>query len=66
MPHSDFFILAEQCHSHEFLIWLKYENNQKNEDKFECFPDLKINEDGVKINIASKWRRPRKWRRPQK
>ena len=42
-----FFTLAEQCHTHEILIWLKTENSPNNEDKLEYFHDLK-NEDNLK------------------
>ena len=31
--------LAERCHTQELFISLKNENNTKNEDKFEYFPD---------------------------
>ena len=40
-----FFCLAEQCHSHESLIWLKNENNLKIEHKFKYFSDLKNEDD---------------------
>ena len=36
-----FFFLAEHCHTHEILIWLKNENNPKNEHKFIYYSDLK-------------------------
>ena len=57
--HQQCKTLAEQCHTQIFCLswavphsWIfdmtKIWKQPKNEDKFECFPDLKINEDGIK------------------
>ena len=48
-----FFYLAEQCHTHEILIWQKNENNPKNEHKFRYYSDLKI-KTTYKINVTEK------------
>ena len=47
-----FFSLAEQCHTQEFLIWLKNENNPKNLENSIIFLTSKLgdlkNEDNLK------------------
>ena len=53
MPHSNFFIFAEQCHTLEFFIWLENKNNPKRKSNKNIF-------------LTSKWRRPQKWRWPKK
>ena len=72
-PESDTFfkllLLAEQCHTHEFLKWRKNENNPKNWYKLNYYPDLK-KDDNLKnendFKYGDKWKWTKKWRRFQK